>query len=96
VVTGRLREDARPDEKQSALEDALKVFGSYRGFRVGFCLETPQGQEGVLMVTIWDSEDDAFAAANAAKTRLGLEGFSVLLDEPPRNRLYPVAAFLGF
>ena len=48
------------------------------------------------MVTIWDSEDDAFAAANAAKTRLGLEAFSVLLDEPPRNRLYPVAAFLGF
>jgi hypothetical protein len=91
VITGKLRPDVDPETRRAACEDAVKACLAAKGCRAAYFTEPPAGQEGVLAVTVWDSLLEA-GNAIAGPLQHGLSGFSVLLEEPPRGRYYPVMA----
>jgi heme-degrading monooxygenase HmoA len=92
VVYGKLRSDADAAERAAAWEQAVDACEGIEGFHGLYFLEPPEGQEGVLMVSFWDSVERAAAAVNGRKLWTGLSGFSLIVATPPRTEYYPVLA----
>lgn len=91
VVYGKIRTDADAEQKAAAWQEAVKAHEGLPGFQGVYLLEPPEGESGVLMVSLWDNMEDAVAALHGRSLWTGLSGFSLIVAEPPRAQYYPVA-----
>lgn len=92
IVYGKIRADADAELKSAAWEQATQAHAGLAGLRGLYLLEPPAGQEGPLMVSLWDSVEEAVSGISGPKLWGGLGGFSVIVDAPPRTEYYEVKA----